>query len=184
MDEGAIKQSKILLSKVETIFREIDDENSLVLSCLDYIRRLARMCSFQGQSSARLLFSSMRTSNRALTTEQEPRRMYLWVALMLSQIQLPRFVTTILLSILDWVRQKPYPSLRRTWRHSSSSHQKCLTRPSLKVAINRRSRVLLWDTFSQKPFLDAGVETTFSRKRWHTPTSRKQRILTYTRWTS
>lgn len=48
MDEAAVKDAKILLSKAETIFHELDHENSLVLSCLEYIRRLARMCSIKG----------------------------------------------------------------------------------------------------------------------------------------
>ncbi|GIC92489.1 fungal specific transcription factor domain-containing protein [Aspergillus udagawae] len=48
VDEAAVKDSKMLLSKAETIFHELDYENSLVLSCLEYIRRLARMCSIKG----------------------------------------------------------------------------------------------------------------------------------------
>ncbi|KAE8341972.1 hypothetical protein BDV24DRAFT_150761 [Aspergillus arachidicola] len=43
-DEAAVKDSKILLCKTEAIFHELDYENSLVLSCLEYIRRLARLC--------------------------------------------------------------------------------------------------------------------------------------------
>ncbi|KAI9924668.1 hypothetical protein ASPWEDRAFT_183615 [Aspergillus wentii DTO 134E9] len=47
VDEAAVKDSKILLSKAEKIFHELDRENSLVLSCLEYICRLARMCSIK-----------------------------------------------------------------------------------------------------------------------------------------
>ncbi|KAK6819309.1 hypothetical protein RU639_008038 [Aspergillus parasiticus] len=47
-DETAVKDSKLLLSKTEAIFHELDYENSLVLSCLEYIRRLARMCGVKG----------------------------------------------------------------------------------------------------------------------------------------
>lgn len=47
VDEEAVKEAKTLLSKAETIFLELDHENSLVLSCLEYIRRLARMCSIK-----------------------------------------------------------------------------------------------------------------------------------------
>ncbi|GAT29569.1 C6 transcription factor [Aspergillus luchuensis] len=46
--EAAVKDSKILLGKAETIFHKLDHENSLVLSCLEYIRRLGRMCSIKG----------------------------------------------------------------------------------------------------------------------------------------
>ncbi|RAQ51357.1 C6 transcription factor [Aspergillus flavus] len=47
-DEAAVKDSKTLLSKAEAIFQDLDYENSLVLSCLEYIRRLARMCGGKG----------------------------------------------------------------------------------------------------------------------------------------
>lgn len=47
VDEVAVSQSQILLNKAETIFQKLDNENSLVLSCLDYIRRLSRMCSIK-----------------------------------------------------------------------------------------------------------------------------------------
>lgn len=47
-DEAAVKDSKTLLSKAEAIFQDLDYENSLVLSCLEYIRRLARMCGVKG----------------------------------------------------------------------------------------------------------------------------------------
>lgn len=48
VDEAAVKDSKLLLSKTETIFQELDHENCLVLSCLEYIRKLGRMCSIKG----------------------------------------------------------------------------------------------------------------------------------------
>lgn len=41
---------KFLLSKAEAIFLNLDHENSLVLSCLEYIRRLSRMCGKKGSS--------------------------------------------------------------------------------------------------------------------------------------
>lgn len=48
VDEAALKHLKSLLHKAETIFNELDHENSLVLSCLEYVRKLARMCSIKG----------------------------------------------------------------------------------------------------------------------------------------
>lgn len=50
VDEAAVRHSTALLGKAETIFRQLDHENSLVLSCLEYIRRLARVCGIQGRS--------------------------------------------------------------------------------------------------------------------------------------
>ncbi|CAF3498258.1 unnamed protein product [Fusarium graminearum] len=47
VDEVAVNHCKSLLSKAEEIFLKLDHENSLVLSCLEYIRRLARMCSLK-----------------------------------------------------------------------------------------------------------------------------------------
>ncbi|GKU23152.1 transcription factor [Fusarium langsethiae] len=54
-DEAAVSHCKNLLSKAEDIFYKLDYENNLVLSCLEYIRRLARMCSMKeaGPSSFR-----------------------------------------------------------------------------------------------------------------------------------
>lgn len=49
VDEVAVNHCKSLLSKAEEIFLKLDHENSLVLSCLEYIRRLARMCSLKGE---------------------------------------------------------------------------------------------------------------------------------------
>lgn len=57
---------KFLLSKAETIFLNLDHENSLVLSCLEYIRRLSRMCGIRGSSST--LFLSGPFTNVALET--------------------------------------------------------------------------------------------------------------------
>ncbi|KAH8651269.1 C6 transcription factor [Xylariales sp. PMI_506] len=48
VDEAAVNHSKALLDKVETIFHKLDYENSLVLSCLEYIHRFAKMCSIKG----------------------------------------------------------------------------------------------------------------------------------------
>ncbi|KIL88218.1 transcription factor [Fusarium avenaceum] len=45
VDEAAASHAKSLLRKAENIFLKLDHENNLVLSCLEYIRRLARMCS-------------------------------------------------------------------------------------------------------------------------------------------
>ncbi|KAK8872382.1 C6 transcription factor [Apiospora arundinis] len=47
-DEPAVQHARALLSKVDTIFHALDHENSLVWSCLEYIRRLARMCGVKG----------------------------------------------------------------------------------------------------------------------------------------
>ncbi|KAF5636860.1 transcriptional regulatory [Fusarium sp. NRRL 25303] len=47
VDEASVSHMKFLLSKAETIFLNLDHENSLVLSCLEYIRRLARMCGIK-----------------------------------------------------------------------------------------------------------------------------------------
>lgn len=49
VDEAAASHSKSLLRKAENVFLKLDHENNLVLSCLEYIRRLARMCSAKGQ---------------------------------------------------------------------------------------------------------------------------------------
>jgi hypothetical protein len=48
-DEAAVHHAKSLLDKAEVVFQKLDYENSLVLNCLEYIRKLARMCSFKGQ---------------------------------------------------------------------------------------------------------------------------------------
>lgn len=48
-DESAVTHCKELLSKAEDIFHKLDQDNNLVLSCLEYIRRLARMCSVKGK---------------------------------------------------------------------------------------------------------------------------------------
>jgi hypothetical protein len=50
-DEAAVHHARSLLDKVETIFEKLDYENSLVLKCLEYIRKLERMCSFKGQQA-------------------------------------------------------------------------------------------------------------------------------------
>ncbi|KAK7947826.1 uncharacterized protein PG986_008712 [Apiospora aurea] len=47
-DEPAVQHAKALLGKVETIFHALDHDNSLVWSCLEYIRRLVRMCGVKG----------------------------------------------------------------------------------------------------------------------------------------
>nr|AMB48861.1 Zn(II)2Cys6 transcription factor [Fusarium camptoceras] len=47
VDDVAVNYCKDLLAKAEEIFQKLDSENSLVLSCLEYIRRLARMCSMK-----------------------------------------------------------------------------------------------------------------------------------------
>ncbi|KAJ1334956.1 transcriptional regulatory protein GAL4 [Microdochium nivale] len=46
-DEAAVTDAKALLGKAETIFHELDHDNTLVQSCLEYIRRLDRMCSLK-----------------------------------------------------------------------------------------------------------------------------------------
>lgn len=48
-DEAAVHHARSLLDKVEVVFQKLDSENSLVLQCLEYVRKLARMCSFKGQ---------------------------------------------------------------------------------------------------------------------------------------
>lgn len=48
-DEAAVHHARSLLDKVEVVFQKLDYENSLVLKCLEYIRKLARMCNFKGQ---------------------------------------------------------------------------------------------------------------------------------------
>lgn len=48
-DKAAVDESKVLLAKVETIFHNLDQDNNMVQSCLDYIRRLGRMCSIKGK---------------------------------------------------------------------------------------------------------------------------------------
>lgn len=48
-DEAAVHHAKSLLDKAEVVFQKLDFENSLVLNCLEYIRKFARMCSFKGQ---------------------------------------------------------------------------------------------------------------------------------------
>lgn len=50
VDEAAVRYSTDLLGKAEMIFQQLDHENSLVLSCLEYIRRLARLCGIKGWS--------------------------------------------------------------------------------------------------------------------------------------
>ncbi|SPJ79286.1 uncharacterized protein FTOL_07677 [Fusarium torulosum] len=45
VEEAAASHSRSLLRKAENILLKLDHENNLVLSCLEYIRRLARMCS-------------------------------------------------------------------------------------------------------------------------------------------
>ncbi|KXJ88815.1 hypothetical protein Micbo1qcDRAFT_197147 [Microdochium bolleyi] len=47
-DEAAILQAKRSLEQAEIICEKIDLDNSLVQSCLEYIRRLARMCHIRG----------------------------------------------------------------------------------------------------------------------------------------
>ncbi|KAF0645964.1 hypothetical protein FPSE5266_08122 [Fusarium pseudograminearum] len=47
VDEVAVDHCKSLLSKAEEIFKKLDRKNSLVLSCLEYIARLARICSMK-----------------------------------------------------------------------------------------------------------------------------------------
>ena len=47
-DEPAVQRARSLLDKVEVVFQKLDHENSLVLKCLEYIRKLARMCNFKG----------------------------------------------------------------------------------------------------------------------------------------
>lgn len=111
MDEAAVTHSKILLGKAETIFHELDDENSLVLSCLEYIRRLARMCGVKGKPITRPLLFSHEITNRVLTTEQELHQMEVRVVMMLSRPQVPRSSTTTTPSILHSARQKPSLSM-------------------------------------------------------------------------
>jgi hypothetical protein len=48
-DEAAIHHARSLLDKTEIVFHKLDHENNLVLNCLEYIRKLARMCTFKGQ---------------------------------------------------------------------------------------------------------------------------------------
>ncbi|KAL8389439.1 hypothetical protein RB595_008846 [Gaeumannomyces hyphopodioides] len=48
VDEAAVTYCETLLGKVETIFEQLDRENSLVLSCLEYTRKLSRMCRIKG----------------------------------------------------------------------------------------------------------------------------------------
>jgi hypothetical protein len=50
-NEAAVHHARSLLDKVEVVFQKLDYENSLVLNCLEYIRKLARMCSFKGQQA-------------------------------------------------------------------------------------------------------------------------------------
>ncbi|CEI63562.1 unnamed protein product [Fusarium venenatum] len=51
VDEVAVDHCKSLLSKAEEIFKKLDHENSLVLSCLEYIARLARICSMKASGT-------------------------------------------------------------------------------------------------------------------------------------
>ncbi|KAF4336579.1 transcriptional regulatory [Fusarium beomiforme] len=51
-DEASVSQMKFLLSKAEAIFLNLDHENCLILSCLEYIRRLSRMCGSKDTASA------------------------------------------------------------------------------------------------------------------------------------
>jgi hypothetical protein len=48
-DEGAVAHTRSLLTKTEIIFQRLDHENNLVFSCLEHIRRFAKMCNFKGQ---------------------------------------------------------------------------------------------------------------------------------------
>jgi hypothetical protein len=59
VDEAAASHSKTLLRKAENVFLKLDHENNLVLSCLEYIRRLARMCSVKGELFAPQAFESV-----------------------------------------------------------------------------------------------------------------------------
>ncbi|EWG54416.1 hypothetical protein FVEG_12635 [Fusarium verticillioides 7600] len=47
VDEASASHMRFLLGKAETIFLNLDHENSLVLSCLEYVRRLSRMCGIR-----------------------------------------------------------------------------------------------------------------------------------------
>ncbi|RDW79353.1 hypothetical protein BP6252_03991 [Coleophoma cylindrospora] len=72
VDEAAVSYSKILLNKVETIFHKLDHENSLVLSCLEHIRRLTRMCSIKGpvSNASEGRSDAASTLNHALSDDQ------------------------------------------------------------------------------------------------------------------
>lgn len=48
LDPTALDHSKRLLKKTETIFQNLDHDNSLVLSCWKYIHQLSAMCHFRG----------------------------------------------------------------------------------------------------------------------------------------
>ncbi|KLU89832.1 hypothetical protein MAPG_08801 [Magnaporthiopsis poae ATCC 64411] len=48
VDEVAVAHCKALLAKAEKVFSRLDLENSLVQSCLEYTRRISRMCSIKG----------------------------------------------------------------------------------------------------------------------------------------
>jgi hypothetical protein len=63
-DEAAVHHARSLLDKVEVVFQKLDYENSLVLNCLEYIRKLARMCNFKGQQA---LLQSSRCGSDDLT---------------------------------------------------------------------------------------------------------------------
>lgn len=47
-DEAAISLAQRSLHQAEEICERIDHENSLVLSCLEYIRSLSRLCNVKG----------------------------------------------------------------------------------------------------------------------------------------
>ena len=63
-DEAAVHHAKSLLDKTEVVFQKLDYENNLVLNCLEYIRKLARICSFKGQHA---LFQPFKCRSDKLT---------------------------------------------------------------------------------------------------------------------
>ncbi|KAH7028917.1 fungal-specific transcription factor domain-containing protein [Microdochium trichocladiopsis] len=70
-DEAAILQAQRSLDKAEVICEKIDHENSLVLSCLEYIRSLARMCNVKGPQIYHTTFD--KPGNRNPETDQSSR---------------------------------------------------------------------------------------------------------------
>jgi hypothetical protein len=66
VDEAAASHSRSLLRKAENVFLKLDRENNLVLSCLEYIRRLARMCSVRGQLLTPQAFESVKVLTQRL----------------------------------------------------------------------------------------------------------------------
>ncbi|QGI78650.1 unnamed protein product [Fusarium fujikuroi] len=109
VDEASVSHMKFLLSKAETIFLNLDHENSLVLSCLEYIRRLSRMCGIRGSSST--LFLSGPFTNVALETAPDAAS----TSLVLQTL-------CLLISI--------------AWIHFSFLRRKCLIRQFLIIFIN------------------------------------------------